>query len=481
MREMPDRSAGWRRHDPRRPSTAVGTAYGRGFLVATLIVFAALTLPVVVNGAPLLDDFSRCVDPQKPGYWHEQYQVRGTFRPATTVEIVAINDLCGTVPFSFAILIPWLLTLAVALLIRAFLKDIGVDTPWCDIGAGLWLLAPLGTESALWPSAFHVPLGLCLALISLRSFKRGRLALGTLFGVASCLSIEQAIFALPLAAWLVSPRDQRSRTLASTVALSLAVLGVYAVWHGTSTRYAVSMSERLADIFKDPEEYVIMPATGLGAQSVPAAVEWAYPISVLVLLLGAMAGWWVGPRLLRTQPSRRPLSVRAVLLALVMVTLINVPVALTYPHPDSPRLFTPTWLALSVFAAIAGSRTRRRWPSPVGAVAGLLIAASFLSLALSSWARIRSADAVENAMEEIAASDPDRAVVAVCGTTRTVVEPAPTGDFSIHEFLNFTEAAYEYYTGKTAQIRVGSVDAPGGCPDLAGTDAVFDFAKLVGR
>jgi hypothetical protein len=442
-------------------------------------LFAAVTLPVVVNGAPLLDDFGRCVDPQKPGYWHEHFERQGAFRPATTIEIVVTNGLCNRIPFSFIMLIPWLLTLGVALLTRAFLNDIGVNSPWSEIGAGLWLLAPLGTESAMWPAALHVPLGLGLALMALRSYRRGCIPLGMVLALGSYLSVEQTIFALPLAAWLVSPRDRRLGALVSSASLSVAVLTAYAIWPGAQHRLAVSLVDRIEEIFKEPQSYAVMPATGLGAQSIPAGVEWAFPMSLAVLAIGAMAGWFAGPRLLLTQQSTSRLSLRSALPALALVVLINVPVALTFPHPDSPRIFAPTWLALVVFGAIAGSRLRWRRPRIAGTVGGLLLAGALLSLALSSSVRIRSANVVEEAMNAIASKVPDQATVAVCGVTRTIVEPAPTGDFSIHEFLNLPGEAYEYYTGKTAEFRLGGYSAPRRCPDVEEADLVVDFPDLV--
>jgi hypothetical protein len=79
-------------------SISASAKWGWGFLGACLFLFAVVTLPVVVHGAPLLDDFGRCVDPQKAGYWHEHWVAQGFFRPATTIEIVVTNGLCGTVP-----------------------------------------------------------------------------------------------------------------------------------------------------------------------------------------------------------------------------------------------------------------------------------------------------------------------------------------------------------------------------------------------
>jgi len=467
--------------DTYRSSGAEATAWGWVFLIACLVLFVAVTLPVVLNGAPLLDDFGRCVDPQKAGYWQDHWKSQGIFRPATSIEIVLTNSLCRTVPFAFVILIPWLLTIGIAFLTRIFLRDVGVPSPWSEFGAGLWLLAPLGSESALWPSAFHVTLGLGLALLALRSFHKGRIFWGALLGLGSYLSVEQTIFVLPLAAFLVSPRDKRVRALVSSAVLSMGVLLAYSRWGGTTFGLAVSLPQRLENVFRGAQDYVIMPGIGFGAQSIPAAVRWAFPISVLALALGVVVGWTIFPKLLRSTRSAERLRMRQALVALALIVLINVPVALAFPHRHSPRIFTPTWLALALFAAIAGSWMHWKRPRLAGAAAGALIAGALLSLALSSWVRIETSLLVEEAMRKIAAQSPEGGVVAVCGRTKTLVQPAPNGDFSLHEFMGHPDEAYEYYTGKTAEIRVGGYAAPSRCPDTTGVDVIFDFHDLVGR
>jgi hypothetical protein len=267
----------------------------------------------------------------------------------------------------------------------------------------------------------------------------------------------------------------------SSAILSIGVLLAYSRWGGTTFGLAVSLPQRLENVFRGAEDYVIMPAIGLGAQSIPAAIRWAFPISVLALALGLVVGSTIFPKLLRSTGSAERLGMRQALLALGLIVLINVPVALAFPHRHSPRIFTPTWLALALFAAIWGSRMHWKRPRLAGAAAGALIAGALLSLALSSWVRIETSILVEEAMNKIAAQSPEGSVVAVCGVTKTLVQPAPYGDFSLHEFISHPDEAYEYYTGKTAQIRVGGYGAPSRCPDTKGVDAIFDFHDLVGR
>jgi hypothetical protein len=453
--------------------------WGWGFLLVACALFAAVTLPVIVNGSPLLDDFSRCVEPQKPGYWTERFRESAAFRPMRIVETVVINGLCGSVPFSFVILLPWILTIGVAFLLRALLRDLDVPAPWPEIGAGLWLLAPLGTESALWPSALHIPLGLAVVLLALRMFMRGKIILGIIFALIGYLSLEQLIFALPLAGWWVSAPAHRLRVLVLTASLSLGVLAVYVAWPGTIGHLALPLGQRLTDAFRDVGSYAIMVGTGLGAHSIPTAVQWALPVSVLVIAVGSLLGWLVGPRLLLSGVAAVRPAYRSIATGLVLLALINVPVALTFPHPDSPRIFAPSWLVLAAFAALIGQRVEWRRQHFVGAIAGGLIAGSMLSLTLSSSVRIRSARIVEEAMMAIAAETPSGGVVAVCGVTRTVVLPAPSGAFSIHEFILFPNETYEYYTGEVAELRIGGAYKENRCPDPSGVDTIFEFDELI--
>ena len=459
-----------------RLSSSTSSRWGWGFLVLAVLLFTAIAVPVLARGAPLLDDFSRCVRPQKPGYWSEYFSREGAFRPAKIAEIGAINLLCGSVPFRIAILMPWFLTLGVAVLLRSFLKDLDTPSPWPEIGAGLWLLAPLGTESALWPSALHVPLGLALMLIALRMLMRSRMWIGLILGVVACLSLEQLIFAFPLAAWWVSPPPEQRRILVTASVLSLGVLAAYAAWPGEEARVAVSAVQRLKDTVRDPESYASILAVGLGGHSIPTAISWAFPVSLVVLVGGSVAGWAAAPHLLRGGPPSAELDRRSIWLGVALLVLVNLPLALVFPHPDSPRVFTPTWLVLVTFGAIIGSRRMVRRQHTVGAVAGLLIAGSVLSLAFSSSVRVRSATIVEGAMRTIAAQTPDGGIAAVCGLTRTVVHPAPSGAFAVHEFFTFPTEALEYYTGVVAEIRV---DAERACPDLSGADAIFQFQELI--
>jgi hypothetical protein len=296
--------------------------------------------------------------------------------------------------------------------------------------------------------------------------------------------VEHVIFALPVVVWLVVPKELRRRACAVAGTITAAVLAVYFAWPGTSSRTAVALHDRLAAIVTDPAWYARFPAIGVGLHSIPLAIWWAFPFSLAIVLAGAATGALGGPRLLGgpagdavTAPSGRAtaLGIGWVLLAL------NIPLMTTLPHPDSPRTFTPTWLVLSAALAIFGARIRWRRVRLAGGIAGLLAAGALLSIALSVDVRVRTADFTEASSYLLAERVPAGGVVAICHVPRTVVEPAPAGDFAVHEFIETwsAEAALRYYTGRTAEIiRVGELDDPR-CDPPPGVDLVVDFNDLL--
>ena len=450
-------------------------------LAIIVLLFALVTLPVILQGSPLLDDYHNCVAPNERGFstvFAEVWDNLQLVRPAHYLEVGVTAALCRTVPFGFVILIPWLLTLGVALMIRSFLREVGVQGPWSEIGAGIWLLQPLGTESALWPAALHIPLGLCLALLAGRQFHRGKIVTAALAGLAACLSLEQVVFVLPLIGAL-APGSQRRRAIGAAAAVMLLVLITFSLFHGTSPYTDVALIDRVRNIFADPAYYVIFPAIGLGAHAIPLALRWAFPLSLVVLLTGGIIGARVGRALLRPPIDVTHLLAtrREIMIAVLALVLINVPVAISQ-HPDSPRIFTPTWLALSIGLAVVGSRVRWRRPSLWGAVVGVMAGAALLSLSFSSWVRVRSAQTSKRAFALIEDQIPDGGTVAVCDIERTVVEPAPTGDFALHEFFAFTEEAYTFYTGHNATFLKGGRYWDASCPDLTGADLVLSFDEI---
>ena len=120
----------------------------------------------------------------------------------------------------------------------------------------------------------------------------------------------------------------------------------------------------------------------------------------------------------------------------------------------------------------------------MGAIGGTTAAGALLSLALSVWVRVESASFTESASAQIARALPDDAAVAICGITRTVVEPAPRGAFAVHEFVYDWAAreAFDYYTGKTAEFALaGEPWGDRDCPDEGDVDRLVTFSDLVLR
>jgi hypothetical protein len=453
----------------------------RFLLPVTVATFVAVAAPVLWRGAPLADDFNNCLAPIEQGlsgFLDASWQRLGMIRATRFVEILLSTGVCRSLPFGVAIAVPLLLTILVAVLLRRLLRDLDIPPLWADLGAAIWLLQPLGSEAALWPAALHVPLGLALALGSLLLFRRDRTVWAAIAAAGAFLSVEQVIFALPLAAWLVAPADRRARSAWVATALAGVTLVAFLLWPGSDPRLEATLAERVVGVLRDPLFYVQFPAVGLGAHSIPLAIVWAFPLSLAVLLAAGAVGAWLGPRL---AAAARPTPVLPrMLAAAVLVVLVNVPVVLAVPRQGSPRVFTPTWLVLAAAAAVVGAAVRWRRAALVGAAAGLVAGGALMSLAWSGQVRVASADTVEHAARELGARVEDGDVVALCGVPRTVVDPAPRGAFAVHEFIYDWAAAdaVAFYTGRHIQFRLAGALWAQPCPAAREVDLVVVFDEL---
>jgi hypothetical protein len=467
-----------------RDETLGAERTGRIIFAAAVLVFVAVAAPVIWRGAPLADDFTNCLAPVRlglGGFLAASWDRLGIVRPARFLEILLTTGVCQTLPFGVAIAVPFVLTLAVAVLARGLLRDLGTPAPWADVGGAFWLLQPLGTEAALWPAALHVPLGLVLALLALRSHIRGHHGRAALAGLGAAMSAEQVILALPLAAWLVSPTQERRRSATVAAGVGFAALVAFALSHGADPRLQTGAAGRIAGLVSDLRFYVGFPAVGLGVHSIPLAVWWARPWSLPILAAGAALGVLAARGLPEGSGLSRHDYVRGIMTVGVLLALVNAPVLLTVPHEGSPRLFAPTWLVLIVSLAAFAARVRWRRPTLLGAGGGVFAAGAVLSLALSVSVRLASADFTERATHLLAARLPDRAEVAVCGVRRTVLTPAPRGAFAIHELLYDWAArdALVYYTGRRATFHLAGDLWERPCPDAGKVDAVVTFDELL--
>jgi hypothetical protein len=442
----------------------------------------------VLGGEPLADDFHTCTRAAEIGMGGlaaESMSQLGAVRPARFVELFVISSLCQRVPFGIVILVPLVLTILTGYQVLMLLRDLGLAAPWPGVGAALWFLQPLGTEAALWPSALHVPLGLAFALIALRLYRRGANGRAALASVGAYLSVEQVIFALPLACWMVCPRGRRWKAVAVAGLLAVVVIIAYAQGSPNNPRAALSLADRWAAAVTDLEWFIRFPAIGLGLHSMPLAVLWAFPLSIVALLVGGWVGarWApaLSPSAAAFRPRRRAI-IRWTVRVLLLIALVNLPLIVTLPHDDSPRTFTPTWLCLTALVPVAGARvlwTRKR---VLGAVAGLFVVGALLSLALSVSVRLKSAEFTRSSSHFLAAQVSEGGVVAVCGVRRTVTSPAPAGSFSLHQLIYewAAEDALTYYTGRRAEIRRAGLElGDSRCPNLSGTDVVVTFDRLL--
>jgi hypothetical protein len=463
---------------------ASATRAGRAFFGFAILAFVTIAAPVVWRGAPLADDFNNCVAPLElglDGFIETSWRQLGAIRPARFLEILLGAAVCGHVPFGIAILVPLILTLAVAWQARGLLRDLGVPGAWANVAGGLWLLQPLGTEAGLWPAALHVPLGLVLALVAIRLYRRSRYGWAAVANLGAALSVEQVILPLPLASWMVAPPGQRRRAAAVSLVVGAATVIGFVSAPGANPRLHTSLLQRLAGLVADPSFYVGYPVVGLGLHSIPLAVWWTLPWSVAVLALGAAAGWLAGPRLAsETWSITRRDRLRAAIPVVGLLTLANAVVFLAVPHQGSPRVFAPTWLILAMGAAAAASSSTWQHPRAIGAAGGLFAAGAVLSLALSVSVRLRSADFTEHATALISARVPEHGRVGLCHVRRSVAQPTPRGAFAVHELIYdwAAERALVYYTGRHATFVLSGELWNTPCPVVPDVDVVIDFDEL---
>jgi hypothetical protein len=453
-------------------------------VVGLLLVIVAT--PVLLRGGLLADEYVICMRPIRDGgygaYLDAIWRDTGVVRPARFIELFLISKTCTTVPFGIAILVPLALKFAAAFLLYGLLSELRLRAPWPTIGAAVWLLEPVGTEAALWPAALHVLLGLTLTLAALRLFLRGAVVWGGIATLAAALSVEQVIFAIPLAVWLLTPTEHRRRSTTVAVVVVATVLVAYAMWPGNNPRQAVPLAERLHNVYEEPEWYLFFPASGVGLYSGPLAFVWAFPYSLVVVGLGAAAGAWLFPVLLthhgEPRLGRRTLR-RGVLATGGLVLLVNLPLIVT-DVGYSARTFTPTWLVLSGATALGAARVPWKRTHLAGAVGGAFAAMALLSLALSVSVRVRTDEFDRAAAQWIAERTQDGDVVAVCDVGRTVVDPAPLGAFHLHALHSTTAEWIEYLTGRVVDIRRSGEEYWGArCPKLQGADLVVEFPELV--
>jgi hypothetical protein len=450
--------------------TPAGRVIGQLVLGAACLALVAVSVPVILRGAPLADDFNNCLAPRDQGlldFMSESFERLGVIRPARFVEILLTTGVCQSLPFGVAIAAGLLMSFVVGFLLRRLLTMFDLRAPWPEIGASIWLLQPLGTEAALWPAALHVPLGLSAALGSLIAYRSGRPWMGALLAVAAMLSIEQSILALPLAAWLVSPANRRRMALITTTSVSVAIVAAFLLVPGNDPRLSADVVIRVQSLFTDVTFVARYFAVGVGGESIPLAVAWAFPLSVLVLSMGALVGWYCAgrmelppPRLIQTW------STLSAIIVAVLMLLINAPVLLNQPRQGSPRIFAPTWLLLAAVMALWLGRSRLRQPRFVGALGGLYLSGAILSLALSCWVRVETADVVERISHEIAQRTIDGDLVTICEVPRAAVSPAPRGAFAVQDYLYDWAAvdALHYYTSRRATFRIHQADGDTTCP-----------------
>jgi hypothetical protein len=258
-------------------------------------------------------------------------------------------------------------------------------------------------------------------------------------------------------------------------------IATFVSFPGANPRLRASVVDRLTGLVATPSFYVGFPAVGLGLDSIPRAIAWALPSSALVLVIGAWAGAAVWARLAAvTRPMTRKGWRRGVLAVAFLIVLTNVVVVLAVPQQGSPRVFSPTWLILSL--AVAAGAASRRWPGArlAGAAAGLFAAGALLSLAFSATVRVRNGAFTQRAARVVAARVPEGGAAAICGVRRSVERDAPRGAFAVHEFIYewSAERAVQYYTGRRVSVYLSGELWGRPCPPSPRIDAIIGFDEL---
>lgn len=215
----------------------------------------------------------------------------------------------------------------------------------------------------------------------------------------------------------------------------------------------------------------------------PAGVLWAFPWSLIALVAGGAFGAFFGRRVEASSRDKSP-RLPAIAWGLALLAAVNLPLAVTLPHQDSPRVFAPTWMILAVGIGVLGSRLLVRRGFIVAALAGVLAAGALISQAFSVWVRVETATRTERAFTFLSERVPEGGVIAMCNVERSVIDGAPPGDFAGHEFLGdgtlqteFAEPALLYHTGRRADFRLPGLQKE--CPATEDADIVVDFARLL--
>ena len=264
-------------------------------------VFVLLCLPVVIRGAPLADDFHNCVEPTRAGldtFVAASTERLGAVRPARFVEILLTTGVCQHLPFGVRHRRPARPHAAGGR--AAARRSWGTSGPrrrgrpparcsgWPSRSAPR---RPCGRRpcTSRSGSRWRWPPSSCTAGAATAGRRRRCSAPACRPSRSSspcrwpCGSPPRPSGAAgppsrPCWWWLACSPPTRSGP-------------------GGDPRLQVGLGERLRGVVADPAFYVLFPAVGLGAHSIPLALRWAFPASVAVVAAAALLGWRVGPAL----------------------------------------------------------------------------------------------------------------------------------------------------------------------------------------
>ena len=286
--------------------------------VVVAALFVAISLPVVLRGAPLADDFTNCLQPQRVGLGStlgDSLERLGAARKAHLLEIIITTETCQHAPFGLAIAISLGLTLAVALLLRGLLSDLGTADPWPGSEALSGSFIPSGPRLRSGRLRCMCRSGSPLPWPPFGSTGPGGTRGGRWRWREPVSPWSRWCWLFPWPSGSRPRKTGETKAFAWTVSVVVVLLVTFVALPGDDPRLRLALSERVAGAVEDPGFLVLFAAVGLGLQSIPLAVAWAFPFSVVLLAAGALLGLRFGAVLFarpdRTEPSGEPRSGRS--------------------------------------------------------------------------------------------------------------------------------------------------------------------------
>lgn len=190
-------------------------------------------LPYLVSGSGLLlSDWSRVASAQFDGLENVSYPAERLVHPLASLVFTGLYGVIGAHPVLYVIVLTALATGTAVALFHLLARF--VDRPTAFAVAGVWALLPTQVALAYWAASAAVGVGLVLLLVGVDLLDQGRWV-GALVLLLEAGLCTELVVPVAFVAVLTLPRgesgvDRRART---TMAVSLAALAAWILWHPT--------------------------------------------------------------------------------------------------------------------------------------------------------------------------------------------------------------------------------------------------------